>query len=406
VPTSFATAPPPAVAHGSGHSRGGSLEYQRVTRSNSTRQQATAREPRRGIQALPQPSPSAGTVTDVFYPPRPQPPQGPAPLVAFLNLDLRILKCNEVFRSIFQPDGDPRGRLLSEFVDQRHSVALTQLQNGLREERTRREPTFLPGIFPGPQEQQAVETVDERDVDRITQGFDDRAEQWTYVLPGGQLETMLSRVRLAKTSIYFAVIVLRRIAQPSPRRPAGFGRPRSIELAAAGSFPPPQPSPTHMQFLQSGPRSPFVAGSSAPSSPFANLLTLGTSLPPTTVPSLARTEQGYFAPTGPLLTAPLQMQPPPQPSLAFSRPPSANTEIRPSSARERRRPEPLGSLYLPPIVSSAPTTPMTGDFFQHHSTPQAGSAGARTPDQGEGGEGQEESGRKRRRMDITDIVEK
>ena len=405
VPTSFAPAPPPNIARTGGHSRGGSLDYQRRTRSNSTRQQPVGLEPPRPVQTLPQPDVRAGTVTDIFYSPQEEPSQGPSTLVAFLNLDLRILKCNDPFRNVFTPSGDPTGRLLSDFVDGRHSLAVARLQNGLREERTQREPTFLPGIFPEQQERQAVEALDQSDVEKITQGFEERPEQWTFVLHGGQPEVMYSRVKLAKTSTYFAIITIRRIA-PLAR---GNSRPRGSELGAGGFgqvIAPPQPSPTHPPRYPAEARSPFRG--TPPPSPFSSLIGLGSAapLPPSygTMGSVQpRSDQGYFARSSSLLASPLTyMQPPPQPI----RPPSATSDPRPSSARERPRPEPLGSLQLPPIVSSAPTTPLISDFFHQTGPVQAGRADTRIPERGEPQEPQEESSRKRRRMDITDIVDR
>jgi hypothetical protein len=91
------------------------------------------------------------------------------------------------------------------------------------------------------------------------------------------------------------------------------------------------------------------------------------------------------------------MQPPPQPGLP-----------RPNTARELRRPEPLSGLQLPPLVSSsAPTTPLGSQFFeqQQGSSSQPGSARRESTDRPDETES-EAANRKRRRLNIGEIIEK
>ncbi|KAF2401326.1 hypothetical protein EJ06DRAFT_387423 [Trichodelitschia bisporula] len=89
----------------------------------------------------------------------------PPPLVAYLNLNLRILKANDTFRDLLADGRDVRGRMLSDFMASGHDEALQRLQSELRDERSRREPTFLPSIFPDEQEQNAVQGLDEWDLE-------------------------------------------------------------------------------------------------------------------------------------------------------------------------------------------------------------------------------------------------
>jgi hypothetical protein len=340
-------------------------------------------------------------------------------LVAFLNLDLRILKSTEQLRTLLADGGEVKNRLLEEFVDPTHHDTLRRLQNQLREERTQREPTFLPGIFPELQEQQAVQGVSEEDVDRITQGFADRSETWTIRLVHGRSEAFYASVRLARTSSYFAALILRRAAGSSSTtlsHATGYtSRRQSIEMAA----PVPSLSAAHgtreMSFIPSGPSSPFAP--SAPTSPFSTLpQNLRTTLPPAAVSSLAASHgpgspspgehsrmsvtSGYFqsgpSPTAQSVAGGASMQPPPQPT---------SIHRSGSTAQERRRPEPLTGVQLPPIVStSAPTTPLGSHFFEG-SPSQPGSAQRRSTDTTEDSESQE-ANRKRRRLNIGEIIEK
>ena len=411
LPTSFVPAQPPVIAQSAGPLRRSSAGSQRTVTSNASVPHSSPSDQPLGLPAMMQPATRTGSISDIFYPPRQQDLNfGTAQLVAFLNLDLRILKTNELFRSAFAPAGEVRGRLLTDFIDVQHVGALAQLQNNLREERMRREPTFLPGIFPEQQEQRAMEALDEHDADAVTQTFEDRLQRWTFH-PAGGPELMLSRVRLAKTSIYFTVLTLRRLAKPPARNAAPLHRPRPLDLSISGrQHPPPQPSPTHMQYFTAGPRSPFL--SSGPSSPFSGYPTLGPAMPPIAAPSASygaanimrpRSDPAFFSrASAPSMPPFSQMQPPQHPSPHHA----ATTDVRPSSAREEHRHTSLSGFQLPPIVSSAPATPLTAEFFQSAPAGTYG-AGAVTPENrgAERMDGREESARKRRRMDINDLVE-
>lgn len=402
----------PAVAPaGRGHRRTDS--YPRQLRSRTRGQSQSMLQLQQPLTPITGPLTAAqrpGEVTEGFFPARSDPTQRPAEMVAFLNLNLQILKCNEAFRQLFGPGADPRGRLLSDFIDRRHESQVQRLQNELRDERSRREPTYLPSIFPDRQEQQAVQSLDENDVERITQGFDARPESWTYVLPDGRREQLVSRVSLARTSIYFAVIVLRRIAQPSPVQRSAFGRPTSIELPAPIPTVPSAISP-RFTFQPPAPLSPFGAPST-PASPFSSFQNLGTTLPPGQAPihspyaAPSRSDLTYFQRFPPYGPHPSDIPPTSQPST--SRPRSTTLEALTSPRGGRRRPQSL-QVYARPPVGSAPTTPLGGAFSQP-AMEQGESSSTRTPErrQLEEEDTPEESARKRRRtgMDIKDVLEK
>jgi hypothetical protein len=362
------------------------------------------------------------------------------PLVAFLNLDLRILKAMEPLRALIADSGDVRGTMLEALLAPRHRESLRRLETSLREERTQREPTLLPSIFPDESEARAVQHLSESDVPHITQGYNvDHTDTWTFVLPHGRTETFYCRVRLARTSVFFAVMELQRIASASsqtsnyanapssdlfaPRSP--FSAPRSIQREM---YPPAPPSP----FARSEPVSPFssLPGHLTSSLPHGSPASLLPSAHPSVSPGrdLAFGSSSYF-PRQPGTTSPgtggypptsgASMQPPPNPSLSgMPGLPRSNT-----SGREMRRPEPLSNVQLPPIITSAPTTPINSSFFEsqsssaghrpQQSTPvmttpqyQQGSGSARRSSPGEDTDEESSSSRKRRRLNIGEIIEK
>lgn len=389
-----------------GHRRGDSL---RVLRS-----QATGGE---GLQGEAQGQMPHLTVDPRYqqqYQPGPESYKntGP-PLTAFLNMDLRILKASDEFKRLFTDGGDIRGRSLSDFIGSQHQQALQRIQSDLRDERTSREPTFLPGIFPEQQEQESVAGMDVEAAESVSQGYSERRETFSFRTASGRTEHLHVRLRLAKTRTFFATLILQR-QQLQPQltpQPSPYGRP-------GGYLPVPQPTSIQIGYPQHGPPSPYTSNNSAPGSPFSTLHTaLITTLPPASshstsysyAPSQARTDPGFLSVRHPTSAAAGMYPPPPPPVL--SRPPSALSDSRPNTARERHRPAPLGNLQLPPIVSSAPTTPMTSDFFHFQqmgpsSEPRRKSPLRRSPDHRPSSDDDEEDQRKRRRLDITQIIER
>lgn len=385
--------------------------YQRQLRSQTREQGQNILQLQQPLMASAGPSSSAprpGEVTEGFYPARSEPSTDRPAIIAFLNLDLQILRCNEAFALFFGGGNNPRGRLLSDFIDRRHEAAVQRLQNELREERSRREPTFLPSIFPD-HEQQAVQSIDYGDVDRITQGYDERHESWQFVLPDGRREQLMSRISLARTSIYFAVIIMHRITQPSPSQGTAFARPTSLELPAPVPTVPSSISPRAFTFHQTGPPSPFAP--SSPASPFASFQTMGTTLPPSTgsitstypAGTPSRSETSYFGRSSQHHLMSTELTPTSQPSTSRSR--STTMEAH-TSPRERRRPQSL-QVYPRHPIGSAPTTPL-GSQFERRPTSQAEASSTQTPERREEVESPEESARKRRRtgMDIKDVLDK
>lgn len=133
--------------------------------------------------------------------------------VAFLDLDLKILKANSTFQQLFTGLQDLRGRRLTDIARPTDTEGFTIMRNQLREEREAKDPAYLPPIFPG--EHDPLASVNENDVDAVAHGFQDRQYLVTYSWPGGTEQTLATRVRLARTSIYFIVISL----PPIPQQP-------------------------------------------------------------------------------------------------------------------------------------------------------------------------------------------
>jgi hypothetical protein len=295
----------------------------------------------------------------------------PEPLVAFLNLDLRILKTSDQFRAIFSDRGDPRGRSLDEFVDPSQHDALQHIQTDLREERSSREPSFLPGIFPSEQEQRAVVDIDENDVERITVGAADRHNTWAMVVSGGRLETFFCRIRLARTTTFFAVLTMQRMNTASP--PSAGYMPRSQPVDMMSLMPLMGPTPLRdLQYAPSGPPSQFVR--SAPSSPpfSSQPHQMGPHPPPMpgSYGALSPGREQLLQPGAPYFPH-QQLPPPAQQAGATMQPPP-----REQQPPQRRRPEPLSNVLLPPLLStSAPTTPIGAQFAAGGNSVAPGSSG-------------------------------
>lgn len=325
-----------------------------------------------------------------------------------------------------------RGRSLEDMVESRHRQAVRQMQTDLRLERSDREPNFLPSIFPGEQEQNAVGSLTERDVERVAQGSTVRQNTWSFNLPNGQSCTMLCRVRLARTSLFFAAVEFQQVVATTPSHTSAYPQPPNPNDMGL-SNPYASAAPRNPQYA-AGPPSPYQH--SAPSSPFTNIGTqMMTSLPPTggTHPAISPAREmqyggpGYFPRQGVPQSPSTSMQPPPQPT-------SVHRQSQSMSHTTPRRPESMSNIQLPPIMgTSGPTTPITANFTPEHTqgripTPTPASAGSnttpinmqaqlqglaqnpgsargRSPSDRGADDTDGEAGRKRRRLNIGEIID-
>lgn len=337
--------------------------------------------------------------------------------VAYLSMELNLLNVTGPLRRIVGGPQDLSSLSLLDVVDARHYAEIRSLQTQLREERQRTDPNLLPPLSDA--SHAAVQTLDERDVDRVTDSFRERESQWLFHFPAGRSEQFTITISLAKTTTFFIALVLQRPPGVTQPYPAIRNQP-SDTAAPVSTHPlfPPDTRPAKFG-APGGPSSPYHRPSE-PGSPFSTLpQALSTSLPPiqtgypASSPSREQQYGGYFgrqpAPTTDSSRA--TMQPPPQPP----------TLPRAASVRETRRPAPLSNLNLPPLRQhSAPSTPNnpeasfeTNRYNSLNDPPGSSSSAAHEPgssrsqrrrsvDRAEDVE--DEASRKRRRLDIGDLI--
>ncbi|KAK5153783.1 hypothetical protein LTR04_006144 [Oleoguttula sp. CCFEE 6159] len=327
----------------------------------------------------------------------------PATPIAFLNLDLVILRANQQFQNLLSPGNSMRGRTLADFTDDRDGESLRRIRLQMGEEKDTREPAFLPPIY-GLSEQDAVQSISESDVDRITQAYTDRHEMWIFRLPDGRTRALPVRFRLAKTTIFFVTMVVQPYEAPTHAPALRPFEPWPVSTSEAPTPPSTASSFTFTAhpFMQ---RPPYTV--SAPSSPYY-------SYPPTKPPVVtapmagashglpppARYEQEYLPSfqtlPGPATPAPLPMQtpqlvPPPRPAAVDPYHPwSSARDLPHTNASE-------GSLQLPPILGGPPTSLEAAErgAVRRRESAAEGS-GEETPTLG---------ATKRRRLDINEILE-
>ncbi|KAF2267014.1 hypothetical protein CC78DRAFT_101904 [Lojkania enalia] len=329
-------------------------------------------------------------------------PNQPLP-VAFLNLDLVILKCNQQFQDLVPFLGEIRGKNLGDLLETRQVEVLQRIRNELRDERDEREPAYMAPITSLGQD--PVQSVPERDVDLVSQGYTDRQYLLNFRLPSSQYQSLQTQVRLAKTSLYFVTLVVR-----TPPRPLGplltqqLAPPTPIRASQTLSAPSAAPA------REFGPYSgrPSSSASSAPTSPYFNFTGVRTSLPQASSSSYgsnpsysysptAGAEQGYF----PTIQPPSGGYPSPYPPV--SRPGALPSEPpRPEPIREANRPPRLEGLQLPPI-RTAPAAPLPSPRSQEFSEAsrvrrrEASPSSADRPDTPDTG--------KRRKLNIHEVLE-
>ncbi|KAF2739963.1 hypothetical protein EJ04DRAFT_261451 [Polyplosphaeria fusca] len=336
------------------------------------------------------------------YSARPNLPYQSLP-VAFLNLDLVILKANPAFQDLAPSFTEIRGKNLAEVLEVRQADVLQRIRNDLREEREERDPSYMAPITPLGQD--PVQSVAERDVDQVSHGFTDRPYLLNFRLPNNQYQSLQTQVRLAKTSLYFVTLVVH-----TPPRTAG---PPLLTQQLA----PPTPihashslsAPTTAPVRDFGPHSarPSSSASSAPTSPYFNLSSVRTSLPQIgSSPSYsysptAGPDSGYF----PTIQPPAQPTGYPSPYPPVSRAPVTSEPFRgPEHGRESSRLSISEGIQLPPIrTAPAPhlTSPRAVQFGEasreriRRREPSTSSAERpETPDTG-----------KRRRLNIHEVLE-
>lgn len=146
--------------------------------------------------------------------------------IAFLDLDLTLLKVNSAFQTLIG-HREMRNTPLMEIARPSDNNGLQVARNVLRAEREAKEPAYLPPIFrPG---LDPASGITENDIEEVTRRFDDHRFKWIFLLAGGIERSLDIRLRLGKTSHYFVVLFLPPLQQsqeehllagnPPPRPP-------------------------------------------------------------------------------------------------------------------------------------------------------------------------------------------
>lgn len=352
------------------------------------------------------------------------PPQYEIP-TAYLDLDLVIIKANASYCQIMVDGREIAGRQLSDIAIPVDGETFQDIRTRLRAEREAREPVYMPPIVQHGQDPLHDAALD--DVERLTHGFDEKTYTWAKM--GPSVQAFPARVRLAKSSAYFVAITLPsfRPSEPAaPPRPLDPAAPiRPLELAAPPRpVDPAVPSRPASPFLRTVLSSPIlhhrqssascfpprhVASQSAPAAGHSLFGAAG----PLVAPSRSSGHQATrsYPPPQPLLPYQYQNQPPPQQSqryypsyqpsrLETPRFPIADLRMETTAFAPRSMPrEPSSPLdparqgvQLPPILSTPALTNTTRSPIQ---------SGASDPSEGKDGQ---RSPRKRRRLDIDDVL--
>jgi hypothetical protein len=321
--------------------------------------------------------------------------------VAFLNLDLVILKSNQAFQDLVAFLGDVRGKNLADLLDSRQTDVLHRMRSELRDERDEREPTYMAPITPLGRD--PVQSIPETEVDQVSQGYTDRPFVLNFRLPSSQHQSLQTQIRLAKTSLYFVTVVVH-----TPPRPAGpplltqhLAPPTPIRASQTLSAPTTAPA---REFGSYSAR-PSSSASSAPTSPYYNFSSVRASHP-TAAPSpygnspsynyspTAGPEQGYF-PT---------IQPPSQPP-SYASPYPQQPVSRANSIQDSNRPQRLEGLQLPPI-RTAPAPPLASPRTHQFAEPAREDSTRRVRESPSSAERSDtpDTG-KRRRLNIHEVLE-
>ena len=298
---------------------------------------------------------------------------------AYLNLDLVFLRTNRSFQQIMSGGQEVSGRNLHELATPADNESFQAIRNRLRAERDGREPAYMPPILHANQD--PLRGVHDADIDRLTFGVADHTYTWTRSRSGTDAERFPARVRLAKAATYFVVVTL-----PSFRPVASQ---ISTPMSPAG-FAVPQPAP--FTEIQSTRR--LTEQQSVPPSGYYGLPSTGgpSSFQPFPSPRTYPPAQPMQNPAHPIYSPAQQISPSPTRATAF-------TPL--STAREAMQP-PGPRMQLPPLGG----TPAGGTGAGPSASPLSEVPTQRASSSDvEGEDGRDlESPRKRRRMDIEDVL--
>ncbi|KAF1956263.1 hypothetical protein CC80DRAFT_413710 [Byssothecium circinans] len=335
---------------------------------------------------------------------------------AFLNLDLVIQRSNQSFQDLVSFLGDVRGKSLAYFLDNWQSEILQRLRTDLRHERDEREPAYMAPITPVGHDpmHSVMQSLSERDVEQVSQGYTDRPFLLNFRLPHNQHQTLQTQIRLAKTSLYFVTLVVHTPPRPSgpPLLTQQLAPPTPVHASQTMSAPTNPPT----REFGSYPIRPSSSASSAPTSPYFNFSTVRTSLPTISSSSYGSSPSYGYSPTagpepGYLHQPPSQPGAYPSPYQAISRTGSVTSELQPQAPFQRESLSRAGreGLQLPPLrTMPAPApllaSPIANEFgegarereprVRQRESPLSAETRTESPDTG-----------KRRRLNIHEVLE-
>lgn len=378
-------------------------------------------------------------------PPRePRQMQGFVTPVAFLDLDLTLIKANPAFQDLMGAR-DIRNVPLSDIARTLGGDSFENARNALRAEREAKEPAYLPPIFRAGLD--PASGITDQDIDEITRGFDDQHYTWIFLLAGGVERSLDVRLRLAKTSHYFAALLLPPLQQTHVVEQVQTAPPPMFYQPHMPLAPPPptfQGSPQHMidprsfrrePAIHSSPPSPFYHPQHVQPGPYVAPLAHASSrsyppfdtqpqyFPPPQLPHYP--QQSYHAVQAPTLHS-IQERPMTAESTSTGVAPSpftSPTSYRHSHSSNRPRSETLESLQRQ-AVRNRPRSETLESLGRHVQTRLRADSGVTTStaprssppqqyggersrgssDSGESGTGQGQSPRKRRRMNLDEVL--
>lgn len=212
--------------------------------------------------------------------------------VAFLDLDLTVVRTNQWFNHLFGLQPDHRGRNLDGFIDPDDRASLQEVRNKLREEKDARDPTYLAplrmnGALDAADNIPSVESVDLAVM--TSQGFQERVVDLRFRFVDGLFENVRISIRLARAEVFFAVLILPPASEIIPmyaqQQPRPMPSPSSSYAFTNGYATQAYAGPD-----ESGPAQRGSATNSGPPSPY---YTFGPSMQPTTSNRMASAQQSY-----------------------------------------------------------------------------------------------------------------
>jgi hypothetical protein len=356
-----------------------------------------------------------------------RPTLGPAGLLpdfstasAYLSLDLIVAKSNQAFMDATSVGGsNAAGRNLLELVSTTDRDNLYAIKRIIEEERQRRDPAYIRPMRAS-EELDAIQRMDYDESGRDSRGSQEHEIELSFRLPDGYHAVFTTRMKLARSSVYFVILSF-----PVRNRPdvSQYAPPTSPYAPLRQR---PMPSPGYGQrgqgsYTQMPQGRPFSSGSSTSASPYYSYQTSthsvsspGDEFPPTRnihapqafprppptsyMPGPAYTTsapQSYtegISPSRPMLN---QLLRGPGPQLS----PSANSEQDPFALSRPRLGRVPTELQLPPLRSAS--IPRSQDPGSNESVIRRTSADERSG----AVEDDHRRGRKRERMDVEEMLQ-